>query len=83
MGEPIENSLAGFEGAGTSVAGTLGVGDVYADLYRRVDASARYAASHVLVLLKEGETIMVWNGVRKDCSIIELSHCCELKEDIS
>lgn len=59
MGESIECDMAGFESAGNSEAGTLGVGDLYADLYRRVDAPARSAAPHVLVLLniREGSLL--------------------------
>jgi hypothetical protein len=83
VGEPIEFGMARCEGAGHAQAGTLGVGDVNVDHYRRVDAPARTAASHVLILLNTREAINAWSGVRKDYSIVDPSHCCESKGEIT
>ena len=51
MGDPIEYDMARFEGTDNSQPGTLGVGNVYADFYRCINASPRSVASHVFVLL--------------------------------
>jgi hypothetical protein len=43
----------------------------------------RTAASHVLILLNTREAINAWSGVRKDYSIVDRSHCCESKGEIT
>ena len=75
--------MAGLDGTGNSEAGTIGVGDVYSDLCRRVDGSARSVSVNLLDLLNIREALIAWNGSRKDCSINGLSHYCESKENLS
>ena len=58
VGATIEYGMAGIEGTRNAEAGPRGVGDVYVDLFHRVDGAARRATFHVFVLLKIGSSLL-------------------------